>query len=86
MIVESQIHGQLTPMMGQMVERVAKNDMPRRFHHDLPTGKKAPLRRQEELIVGLRQRLARLLHVLIERFAELVGGGLLVLTALPPAG
>ena len=30
-------------MMGEMVQRIAKNDMPRRFHHDLATGKQIRL-------------------------------------------
>src|SRR5207244_5359352 len=53
LIVESQIHGQLAPMMGEMVERVAKRNMPRGFHDDLPPDKQPPRRRHEEIVVRL---------------------------------
>src|SRR5438105_2453762 len=58
LVVEPQIHGQLPPMMSEMVQRVAEHDMARRFHHLFSVGQQPPARRLEEIVVRLRQRLA----------------------------
>src|SRR6266404_6262324 len=57
-VVEPQIHGQLPTMMGEMVDGVAEHDVPRRFHHLFSVSQQPPVRRLEEMVVRLRQRLA----------------------------
>ena len=80
LIGQSQVDRQLSAVMREMVEGVAKHDMPRLFHHHLAAGTQPPLRRHQEFVVGLRERFARLRKMSIERDHQLIGRRLLVLT------